>query len=31
MSVSGVFMDVEFEYVSRISLSLTPFAFLQTM
>jgi hypothetical protein len=25
-SVSGVFLDVEFKYVSRISLSPTPFA-----
>ena len=31
MSVSYVFLDAEFEYVSRISLSPTPFALLQTM
>jgi hypothetical protein len=26
MSISGVFLDAEFKYVSRISLSPTPFA-----
>ena len=31
MSVSDVFLDAEFEYVSRISLSPTPFALHQTM
>jgi len=31
MSVSYVFLDVEFEYVSIISLSPTPFALHQTM
>ena len=31
MSVSDVFLDIEFEYVSRISLSHTPFALYQTM
>jgi len=30
-SVSDVFLDAEFEYVSRISLSPTPFALHQTM
>ena len=30
-NVSDVFLDAEFEYVSRISLSLTPFALHQTM
>jgi len=28
MPVSYVFLDAEFEYVSRISLSPTPFAFV---
>jgi len=31
MSVSDVFLDAEFEYVSRISLSPTPFALHQAM
>jgi hypothetical protein len=31
MSVSGVFFDAEFEYVSRISLSPTRFALRQTV
>jgi hypothetical protein len=31
MPVSDVFLDVEFEYVSRISLSPTPFALNHTM
>ena len=30
MSVSDVFLDAEFEYVSRISLSPSPFALPQT-
>ena len=30
-SVSDVFLDAEFEYVSRISLSPSPFALHQTM
>jgi hypothetical protein len=31
MSVSDVFLDAEFKYVSRISLSPTPFALHQTV
>ena len=31
MSVSDLFLDAEFKYVSRISLSSTPFALYQTM
>jgi len=31
MCVSGVFLDAEFEYVSRISLSPTSFVLHQTM
>ena len=30
-NVCGVFLDAEFEYISRISLSPTPFALYQTM